>query len=95
VLKFALDIYKEVFYSQSAQYDYVKAFYTGYNFQDYSFAQECLDDTTLFLDQLHTFYLNTTRMRDWSEPFFLTFQIIGNQWNDAWFMCYQMAYDIY
>lgn len=51
----------------------MKAFFSGYNFQDYSFAQECLDDTTLFLDQFYTFYLNTTRMRDWSEPFFLTF----------------------
>lgn len=47
------------------------------------------------MDQLHNFYLNTTRMRDWSEPYFLTFQIVGNQFNDAWFFCYQMAYDIY
>ena len=84
-----------MFYSQSAVYDYVKAFFTGYNFQDYSFAQECLDDTTLFMDQLHNFHLNMTRRRDWSDPYFLTFQILGNQFNDAWFFCYQMGNDIY
>ena len=36
-----------------------------------------------------------TRKRDWSEPYFLAFQITGNQFNDAWFFCYQMVYDIY
>jgi hypothetical protein len=36
-----------------------------------------------------------TRRRDWSEPYFLVFQIIGNQFNDSWFYCYQMIYDIY
>lgn len=88
VKKFAQDIYYDVYYSQSAVFDYVKAFFTGYNFQDYAFAQECLDDTTLFLDQLHTYHLNMTRRRDWSDPYFLTFQIIGNQFNDSWFFCY-------
>jgi hypothetical protein len=95
VNKFAQNIYYDVYYSQSAVYDYIKAFFQGYNFQDYSFAQECLDDTTLFLDQLHNFHFNMTRRRDWSEPYFLTFQIIGNQFNDSWFFCYQMVYDIY
>jgi hypothetical protein len=88
VKKFAQDIYYDVYYSQSAVFDYIKAFFTGYNFQDYAFAQECLDDTTLFLDQLHAFHLNMTRRRDWSDPYFLTFQIIGNQFNDSWFFCY-------
>ena len=36
-----------------------------------------------------------TRRRDWSEPYFLVFQIVGNQFNDSWFYCYQMVYDIY
>ena len=32
VNKFAEDIYYDVYYSNSAVYDYVKAFFTGYNF---------------------------------------------------------------
>ena len=32
VEKFAQDVYYDVYYSQSAVYDYVKAFFTGYNF---------------------------------------------------------------
>jgi hypothetical protein len=39
-----------VYYSKSAVYDYIQAFYQGYGFVDYSFAQECFDDKTLFLD---------------------------------------------
>lgn len=50
VLKFAESIYDEVYYSKSAVYDYIQAFYQGYGFVDYSFAQECFDDKTLFLD---------------------------------------------
>lgn len=73
VEKFAENIYDRVYYSDSAVYEYIEAFYEGYGFQDYSFAQECFDDKTLFLDQLHNFHLNMTRRRDWSEPYFLTF----------------------
>ena len=38
VLKFAESIYDQVYYSKSAMYDYIQAFYQGYGFQDYSFA---------------------------------------------------------
>jgi hypothetical protein len=48
----------------------------------------------LFLDSIHDYYLNMTRKRSWNEPYFLTFNIIGNQFNNDWFYCYQMFHDI-
>jgi len=82
-------------YSQSVVADYVNAFYEGYNFADYSFAQECLDETTSFMDQLYQFHLNMTRRREWRDPYFLVFDIVGNEFNDSWFFCYQLGNDIY
>lgn len=48
--KFMENIYREQYYNQSALYDYVVAFYTGYQMQDYAFADECLTYSTETLD---------------------------------------------
>lgn len=36
-----------------------------------------------------------TRQRHWREPYFLTAKVVGNEFNDSWFFCYQMINDIY
>ena len=33
--KFMMDIYRDIYYSDSALADYVTSFYTGYRFSDY------------------------------------------------------------
>ena len=86
--KFQENIYYDQYYNQSAVFDYVSAFYTGYQMQDYAFADECLQYTTQTLDQLYEFNLNMTRRYNWNEPFFLIADTIGGPWNDAWFYCY-------
>ena len=70
------------------------AFYSGYNMQDYAFAEECWDSSRDFMDQLHEFHLNMTRRFDFSDPYFLIFSITGNEFNDSWFYCYQFTTDI-
>lgn len=89
VHKFQESIYYDVYYNESAVYDYVNAFYVGYQMQDYAYADECLQYTTEGLDVLHELHLNLTRRIGWSDPWFLTTNSMGNSWNDAWFYCYQ------
>ena len=82
------DIYYDGYYSKSALYDYVEQFYKGYAMQDYQFASECKGSTTDFLDQLHQFDLNVTRRFTWVDPYLLTVNMVGSQFNDMWFNCY-------
>lgn len=35
-----------------------------------------------------------TRRFSWVDPYFLTGKIIGNEFNDAWFYCYQFSNDV-
>lgn len=35
-----------------------------------------------------------TRRWDWVDPYFLTFDVFGNELNDSWFNCYQYAMDL-
>lgn len=88
------NIYYDQYYNESAVYDYIQAFYEGYNLQDYEFAEECLDSTSGFVSVLHEFHLNMTRRFDWSDPYFLIFQAFGVELNDSWFYCYQWAIDM-
>ena len=35
-----------------------------------------------------------TRRRSWVDPFFLTGDTIGNEFDDTWFYCYQFVLDV-
>lgn len=35
-----------------------------------------------------------TRRFDWVDPYFLVFDIFGNEFNDSWFYCYQFSMDL-
>jgi len=94
VEKFMGNIYEDMYYSESALAIYVQAFYDGYNMQDYAFAEECLEYTTGAVDEVHEFNLNMTRRFSWVDPYFLVGSIIGNEFNDSWFYCYQFANDV-
>lgn len=87
------NIYYDQYYNESAVYDYVVSFYSGYQMEDYAFANECLLYTTLTLNQLYEFNLNMTRRYNWNEPFFLIMNTIGGPFNDGWFYCYQYYTD--
>lgn len=88
------NIYYDTYYSDSALSDYVYAFYDGYNMQDYEYSQECIDYSTELMDQMHEFHLNMTRRWDWVDPYFLVFDVFGNEMNDSWFNCYLFWTDI-
>lgn len=81
------NIYYDQYYNESAFYDYIVAFYTGYEMEDYAFANECLLYTTLTTNQAYEFNLNMTRRYNWNEPFFLIMNTIGGPFNDGWFYC--------
>ena len=49
------NIYWEVLYSDSAVYDYVEAYRTGFDLKVYSFADECFEHMTYSLDRLSEF----------------------------------------
>lgn len=91
--KFQQNIYYDQYYNESAVYEYVVAFYTGYSMQDYAFADECLQYSTESLDRLYEFNLNMTRRFSWNEPFFLVTNSAGGPVNDGWFYCYQYYSD--
>ena len=51
--KFAGNIYKEEFFTDSVYYDYFTAFWEGYNMQLYLYADECRTNTGLFFNSFH------------------------------------------
>ena len=44
VRKFAGNIYEDEYWSESVYYDYLNAFWTGYNMQSYNYATTCKDN---------------------------------------------------
>ena len=89
------NIYNEEYFSKTVMSDYFDAFYTGYNMQDYAFAEECQEYGTDLMDQLYEFHLNMTRRKSALDPYYLTVHIFGNEINDSWFYCYQWGNDLY
>lgn len=47
------------------------------------------------MDQLYEFNLNITRHKTAVDPYYLITHIIGEEFNDSWFFCYQFGDDIY
>lgn len=94
VKAFMQNIYYDQYFTDSVLSAYFRAFYDGYNMQDYAFAEECQDSGEKLMNQLHEFNLNMTRKKDNVDPYYLTTHIMGNEINDSWFYCYQFGDDI-
>ena len=88
VMKFANNIYNEEYWSESVYYDYLEAFWTGYNMQSYAYATTCLDNFNLFMDNFHEWYLVATRWRKITELWDLFFTAAGTDFNEAWYNCF-------
>lgn len=101
VQKFAGNIYRDEYYSESVYHDYFKEFWDGYRMTSYQLAPECEADFATFMDTLHTFHLNMTRRRSddpiesWYDPYRLIAYTIGNSFNDFWYNCFRFGYDVY
>lgn len=91
--KFQQNIYWDVIYKETAVFDYVEAFRTGFQFDTYSFARECFEHTSLSLDRLHEFHITMIRKKGWNGPFQKAAQSLAVNYNNAWFYCYQFGYD--
>lgn len=94
VWAFRKNIYTEQYYTDSVYSSYVDAFFLGYNLASYNDADECRDNSGLFMNSIHEFYLNVTRKRDYTDPYNLIFETAGNGFNDAWYNCYNFGIDI-
>ena len=94
VKAFMKNIYTDQYFTDSVLSTYFRAFYDGYNMQDYSFAEECQDSGEKLMNQLHEFNLNMTRKKENVDPYYLTTHIMGEEMNDSWFYCYQFGDDI-
>lgn len=86
--KFAQNIYSDQYFTESVYYDYISAFWQGYNMQTYFYAQECLDYGSTFMDAFHEWYLTATYARGPAELSDLFFSIAGTSFNDGWYYCY-------
>lgn len=67
--KFAQNILYTVRYSDSAVYDYILAFYTGFQFDKYANGEECFENWTWSMDVLYDFRMEVIRRDDWGDPF--------------------------
>jgi len=85
-----MDIYRDIYYSDSALSDYVTSFYTGYRFSDYQFAAECKTNLTALLDSFHRYSINVTETYEglWYNQYLQVASILGLEFNDSWFFCY-------
>lgn len=91
--KFQQNIYWDIDYSNSAVYDYVESFKTGFDMQIYSFADECFAHTADSLDLLYNFNIEMIRRKSWNDPFQLLAQSTAVDLNNAWFYCFQFVSD--
>ena len=87
VEKFRGNIYSEEYFQESVYYDYLNAFWTGYNMQSYNWATECLDNFSLLMDSLHKWHLTSTRRKSNVELWDLWFTVAGTDANEAWYRC--------
>lgn len=94
------DIYNDIYFKDSALYDYIDSFYTGYSLDSYQYASECKANMTSFLDSLHDFKINVTATANaegdttkWNQ-YLMVMGILGYEFNDAWFYCYQFGKDV-
>jgi len=92
--KFAGNIYSGEYFSKSVYYDNINAFWTGYNMQSYLYAQDCLTQSTLFLDQFHNWQLTAVRYKSMFQLSDLFFTVAGQSANESWYNCYLFYYDI-
>lgn len=75
-------------FTNSAIYDYIEAFYVGFQFDKYSYGEECFVDTSNSLDTLHNFNIEMIQRYTWADPFLYTSQQIATDINDSWFNCW-------
>ena len=86
---FMENIYNQTYFTDSALYLYMNSFYTGFKFSDFAFAENCWNKSALSMDSLYDFNLAMIRRYTWEEPFRQVTGTVGNEFNDAWYMCYQ------
>lgn len=87
VKKFAGNIYNEEYFQESVYYDYLNAFWTGYNMQSYNWATECVENFSLFMDSFYEWHLTSTRRKKNVELWDLFFTVAGTNANEAWYRC--------
>lgn len=92
--KFAGNIYYDEYFDDSVYYDYLYAFWAGYNMNSYLYAQECLEYSSSFMNVLHEWHLVSTRRRYWYELWDLFFEEAGTDANDTWYNCFLFYSDI-
>lgn len=90
--KFAGNIYADQFWSDSVYYDYLNAFWTGYNMQSYNYATTCVDNFNLFMDVFHNWKLTAVRQKTVTDLWDLFFLTAGTDANETWYNCY-LFYD--
>lgn len=73
-------------------YDYLNAFWTGYNMQSYNYATTCLDNFNSFMDVFHRWKLTADRQKTYTDLWNLFFNTAGNDANETWYYCY-LYYD--
>jgi len=95
VKKFAGNIYEDEYWSDSVYYDYLNAFWTGYNMQSYNYATTCKDNFNGFMNVFHEWKLTAVRQKTYTELWNLFFNTAGTDANETWYNCYLFYDDIY
>lgn len=91
--KFSQSIYSEVEFSSSAVYDYIQAFYVGFQFDKYNKGQQCFEETTLGLDTAFGFNKRMIQRYTWADPMLYTSQQLATHINNSWYDCWQFKTD--
>ena len=95
VRKFAGNIYEDEYWSDSVYYDYLNAFWTGYNMQSYNYATTCKDNYNQFMNVFHEWKLTAVRQKTYTDLWDLFFNTAGTDFNETWYNCYLFYDDIY
>ncbi len=86
--KFAGNIYSGEYFTESVYYDYISAFWQGYNMQTYLYADNCLENFSLFMNSVHDWYKVSTYRRSITELWDQFFLTAGRSFNDFWYFCF-------
>ena len=91
--KFAQNIIWEVVFSESAVYDYIQAFYTGFQFDKYSNGEQCFENSVWSMDVLYNMRMEVIRRTDWGDPLTYMFLQIATVIDESWYNCVLFTWD--
>ena len=90
--KFQHSVYWEE-YTSTALYDYVQAFYVGFQFDKYQKGMQCWKESAWALDTAAGFNKSMIQRNWWYDPVRYFAQQIATHINNGWYDCWQFKMD--